>query len=329
MLLAVDIGNSKADVMLCAPKSGIQVWRRAGRLVPNEFGPQATALALKTMIHPYEGEIRATWAGVAGVDFPDQAEELRECMRREGVFGEIAVHNDIDALLNMSDSSSDTKIAVVIGAGMNAVGTRAEAEARFVALGEVSGDRGGGGAIGMEAVIAASRAMDGRGPATALADLVPRHFGKESMDALSRALAEGEISRRRLLTLVPDVFTLARAGDNEALRIVVRQGEEMHSMIEAIRSRLGSSGQEALVIGGGSVLRFGWDLIEPTLSRKGAAGLSFEFPDAPPVLGAVRAAHALAGYDLTFAELVGWSKAMQPVPAPEGDLLHAEIGRQK
>ena len=60
-------------------------------------------------------------------------------------------------------------VGVVVGQGINAVGVAPDGRrARFAALGAISGDRGGGSGLGMDALGAAVRAQDGRGPRTVL-----------------------------------------------------------------------------------------------------------------------------------------------------------------
>ena len=57
-------------------------------------------------------------------------------------------------------------------------GPRADGRtARLAALGDIAGDWGGGGDIGLAAIGASVRGRDGRGPRTALEMLIPAHFG--------------------------------------------------------------------------------------------------------------------------------------------------------
>ena len=58
-------------------------------------------------------------------------------------------------------------------------------EERFLALGEVTGDWGGGYAIGLAGLGAAVRAGDGRGPATTLRELVAAHFGRATPEQVA------------------------------------------------------------------------------------------------------------------------------------------------
>lgn len=315
MLLAVDIGNSKADLLLFDFQGNVHHWIRTGRLVPNELGADGTAEALHSLTAPWKTAITATWAGVAGVDFEDQAQMLRRSLEDLPGLGAVEVHNDIDALLHLSDDDHPARIAVVLGAGMNAVGTYLGQEARFAALGESSGDRGGGGYIAMQALIAACRDVDRRGPRTELARAVPELLGFDDTDSISRALAEKTFSKHRLLDLVPLVFDLARVGDSVAKQIVESQADEIRAVASALGIRLGFQLTDAVIIGGGSILRFGRDLIEPHLVKSTGDSLRIVVPDAPPILGAAK---ALLKTDDAAQQLVRTLASLSPtlVPVP-------------
>ena len=52
---------------------------------------------------------------------------------------------------------------------------------RFPSVGVISGDWGGGGTLGTEALFLAVRAEDGRGQPTALREAIMEHFGTASV----------------------------------------------------------------------------------------------------------------------------------------------------
>ena len=69
-------------------------------------------------------------------------------------------------------------VALTCGAGMNCVGVSPDGRhVHFPALGETTGDWGGGYDLGKEALWFAARSEDGRGAKTVLEYLVPGHFG--------------------------------------------------------------------------------------------------------------------------------------------------------
>src|SRR6478735_7838014 len=89
----------------------------------------------------------------------------------------LRVGNDTFAVLR-AGTESGWGVAITCGAGINCVGVGPDGRhVRFPALGEISGDWGGGYDVGLAGISAAARSEDGRGPATALERLVPEHFG--------------------------------------------------------------------------------------------------------------------------------------------------------
>ena len=78
-------------------------------------------------------------------------------------------------------------------------------------MGVISGDWGGGGTLGIEALFLAVRAEDGRGQPTALREAIMEHFGTASVVEVTAALHFGELPRNRLHELVPVLLRVAAA----------------------------------------------------------------------------------------------------------------------
>jgi N-acetylglucosamine kinase-like BadF-type ATPase len=167
---------------------------------------------------------------------------------------------------------------------------------RFAALGEISGDlAAGGGWLGRNALGAAIRARDGRGPRTLLERLVPEHFGLARPSALMEAVYVGRIDERRLSELPPLVFRAAASGDGVASALLERVAEEVVAMSGAAIRRLRLTATDVEVILGGGLFH-GQD--GPFLERI-RSGIAAVAPAArvrklsvPPVIGA-----ALLGLD--------------------------------
>src|SRR4029450_8404058 len=83
---------------------------------------------------------------------------------------------------------------------------------RFPAIGELSGDWGGGRDVGVAAVGAALRGGDGRGPATTLSRAGPDGGGLGSALEVVEALFSGRVERGRVLELVRLVFAEGEGG---------------------------------------------------------------------------------------------------------------------
>src|SRR6266511_2969909 len=190
-VLAVDVGNSKTDVALVDAGGAV---RGAVR------GPGAShhALGVATAMELLEALIAAA-CDDAGLDPSERP--LAEVGASSSSMAVAACHwaredllrNDVFAVLR-AGTERTWGVGVVVGSGMNCAGVApGGAEVRFPALGQLSGDWGGGHDIGVAAVGAAMRGEDGRGPRTALQRLVPGHFGLDSVLAVVEAVHLGRI----------------------------------------------------------------------------------------------------------------------------------------
>jgi N-acetylglucosamine kinase-like BadF-type ATPase len=276
LVLAVDGGNSKTDVALATADGEVLAQAQAGPFTPQASGVGAAVDVVAKAV----GEIRTRLglpeeaplarhlsAFLAGADLPQEEEALAEAFALRGWTGSIEVGNDTFAVLR-AGASRPWGVAVVCGAGINCVGIAPDGRrARYPALGELTGDWGGGGGLGRTAMFAAVRGEDGRGPRTALTQAVAEHFGTET--ALDAALGFhlGTFAEERMHELSPLLLRVATAGDAEALAYVERQAQEVVVWARAALERLDLLDRDTEVVLGGGVLR----AAEPVLMDRIAA----------------------------------------------------------
>lgn len=304
-VLAVDGGNSKTDVVLADADGGVLGAARGPGASHHHLGVPAAMDTLESLVvaacHdaglPPEDRPLATvgvWC-LAGVDFPADDQALSPAIAGRGWASEVLLHNDVFAV-RRAGSGRTWGVGVVVGAGMNCVGVAPDGrEVRFPAIGELSGDWGGGRDIGMAAVGAALRGEDRRGPTTTLTRLIPDWFGLPTALALVEALFLGRIEQRRVLELVPLVFAEAEAGDEPAAQLVARQVDEIVAMAGAAIGRLGLAARDVeVVLGGGLFHREAPDFLERIRSGIVAIAPAARLTQVttPPVVGA-----ALLGLD--------------------------------
>jgi N-acetylglucosamine kinase-like BadF-type ATPase len=304
LVLAIDGGNSKTDVVLVGPDGQVRAHARGPGSSPHNVGLAGTVeildeLVLKAAAQaglPSSGPVAALGeVYLAGVDFPTEKEQVAAAVRARAWAADTEVDNDTFALLRAGTDASDA-VAVVCGAGINCVGVAADGRhARFASLGRISGDWGGGGELGEEALWWAARAVDGRGPETVLSTLVPTFFGLPDVPAVYEAIHFGRLDERRLIELAPTVLTASRGGDPVARGIVSTLATEVVTMARAALSRLDMLDTPAAVVLGGGVLA----ARDPMLMGEIDERLSTMAPrtrsvvtEVPPVVGA-----ALLGLD--------------------------------
>ena len=181
-------------------------------------------------------------------------------------------------------------VGVVVGQGINGVGIAPNGRrARFAGLGPISGDRGGGGSLGMEALGAAVRAQDGRAGRTSLEVLVPAHFGLRRPLDVTAELYTGRIPEGRTSELAAVAVEAARAGDAVALRLLGDLADECASFAIAAIRRLRLSRHPVPVVLSGGVARGAGELLADAVAERVAAvapRARVVVLEAPPVLGA-------------------------------------------
>ena len=147
---------------------------------------------------------------MANADLPEEEERLAAALRALGWSETTAVANDTFAVLRAglgsaaNASTGPWGVAVTCGAGINCVGVDpAGRTTGYLALGEISGDWGGGFGLGQAALWWAVRAEDGRGPQTALREAVAAHFGVPTVRDVTIGIHLGKINEEALMGTGP------------------------------------------------------------------------------------------------------------------------------
>ena len=311
-VLAVDGGNSKAEIALVTADGRLLAARRGPTISHQAVGVERGMAQLRKLVAgaaedpalttaltapSHDGERLAVIGSycLAGADYPSDVRLLRRAIENLGLAGETVIRNDTFAALR-AGTHRPWGVALICGQGINGAGVAPDGRAaRFDGLGDISGDWGGAGGVGTAALGAAVRARDGRGPRTSLERLVPAHFGVRSSAALTRALYSRRISERRVAELSPVTFEAAEAGDAVGRSIVDRLADELVAMAGALIRRLRLRRFDPEVVLAGGVFR----ATDSVFYARIEAGVLAAAPrarivrlTAPPVLGA-----ALIGLD--------------------------------
>lgn len=304
LIVAIDGGNSKTDVVVVGEDGGALATARGGGFRPHEVGESAavevvaatvvTALDLAGVTRPDTGLAHVA-AYLANADLPEQEESLTTALAARGWARTVRVGNDTFALLR-AGASAGWGIAVVCGAGVNCLGVGPDGRvSRFPALGSMTGDWGGGFHLGKLALWHAVRGEDGRGPATALTGAVAGHFGVERAVDVGLALHAGDLDGGRLLELAPVLLEAAGTGDAVAMSVVERMADEVTALGRVSLDRLGLRETRVEVVLGGGVLTARHPVLMTAIERRYAElapQAELVVADAPPILGA-----ALLGLD--------------------------------
>ncbi|HET8893940.1 MAG TPA: BadF/BadG/BcrA/BcrD ATPase family protein [Gaiellaceae bacterium] len=258
--LAVDGGNSKTDLAVVREDGEVAATARGAGSSPYHLGVEGSLDVIERLLHDALATTRlrrpldAAELLLAGVDFPEEEDAVLRAVERRGWAVRASVDNDTFAVLR-AGTNSGWGVAVVCGAGINCIGIAPDGrQARFPALGWTTGDWGGGGDVGQEAVYAAARSEDGRGPKTTLEHAVPAHFGFASPHELAEALHFRRLEQGRTMELAPVVLVEA-AHDEVAAEIVARLAHEVVALARVAIARLGLEHETVEVMLGGGLLQ--------------------------------------------------------------------------
>ena len=327
LVLAVDGGNAKTDLALLDSSGRLLSLVRGAGSSAHALGIEGSVEVLEDLLERAIGQAglgplarpvaSVAYVLLAGADLPEELSNLRGKIEQLAWSSRLVVDNDTLALLR-AGTDRGWGTAVVCGAGINCLGLAPDGrEARFLALGPISGDWGGGGDVGLTALAAAVRSADGRGPRTVLETAVPAHFGLTDPLEVPRAIHRRQIPSARLLELAPVVLA-ACDQDTVAARIIDRLADEVIAFAAAALRRLELTEANADVVLGGRLLRAASPSVIETIAR----GINEVAPNArvlsassEPIVGA-----ALLGLDALAADGSARARARDELDAAVADI---------
>ncbi len=167
--------------------------------------------------------VRGAVLGLAGADFPEDVESLRDGLKSRLTFP-FQVVNDAEIAL-AAGTEKGWGIAAVAGTGGNVFGRNAAGERRQVGgLGYEWGDYGSGIDVARAVLHHAFRSAELRGEKTLLEPMVLTMLGFPDYESLSRAIYFHQLPEAAFLVLAPLCFQAAQQGDAVAVRILEDNG---------------------------------------------------------------------------------------------------------
>lgn len=198
---------------------------------------------------------------------------------------------DADFVSNLAGASAGGPgIVVIAGGGSIGYGVdETGREAIAGGLGYLMGDDGSGWFLGLNAIQAAARAFDLRGPETALLPFVLEHYGLDRIRDIIRIIYAEGFSRDRVSTIARDVVRIAAEGDAVAAEIVHTGAERLGDIALGVARQLYTPGDPIVVYPTGGVFT-SRDLIRQPFAERiqdGWPDATIADPRFPPAVGAV------------------------------------------
>lgn len=301
LLLGVDGGGTKTEVVI-ADAAGNELGRGfAGASNYQKIGfPAATAevvSAEQLALQAAQGnasEIRSVVLGMSGVDREADARLFRAWAAERYPQAAVQVVNDAELVLH-AGTPQGWGIGVICGTGATVVGrTRSGVQARADGWGHLLGDEGSGYWIGSHALRAVFRAIDGRGPQTALQDAIFAEWGIDSYEPILTRIYSEDAPASDTAALAAVVNRCAEAGDAVAQEILEAAGTKIADTVAAVIRRLGMTGVVPIGLAGGVIIKSrGVQRSMLAAARERDIDLSPVTNVPRPVLGAVKMAVGL------------------------------------
>ena len=207
-------------------------------------------------------EIEYAYCGIAGSDHPEHHERVVDSLKTFFPRGNFIV--DTDARIALTGAVGFASgIVIIAGTGSVAFGrNEAGDEFRAGGWGQILGDEGSGYAMGCDGLTAVLRAWDGRGPATALTELLCKNGVCHPPDLPRIIYATNthsdDIARYGML-----VMEAAREGDAVAKEIVDRAAHDLAECVIAVARRLELMNAQFPVAYVGGAFHSGEQLVGP------------------------------------------------------------------
>ena len=182
-------------------------------------------------------------------------------------------------------------VTLIAGTGCVAA-AQSEGGRRVVRVGgwgHVVDDRGSAYDIGRDALYAAMRDYDGRGPKTTLLRLIMRKLGVGQPQGIIARVYAGHMAVSEIASLSALVSEAADRGDEVALQILREKGGVLGELVVSAASRLGMLGTPFGVSLNGGVFKAGRPILGPMAERIRAAAprAAIVEPKLAPACGAV------------------------------------------
>jgi len=292
--LGIDIGATKSHALIADETGRAVGFGKAGSGNHEIVGWAGFREALQTVTNRAltsarisKNQIRGVGLGVAGYDWPEDREPVRQSLETLELNAPYEFVND--AIIGLIAGSTDGwGVVVVAGTGNNCRGRdRWGREGRITGEGARFAEHAGASDLVAKAIQAVSLAWTQRGPATRLTEVFLAETGAADVTDLLAGLAR---QRYRLAAEhAPLIFQVAAGDDPVAQEIVRWAGHELGSLANGVIRQLGFEQEAFEVVLVGSLYNGSMTLIKAMQETILAAAPQARLVrlQAPPVVGGV------------------------------------------
>lgn len=201
------------------------------------------------------GEIDHLYAGLAGAGRPADRETIGQIVSRRQLARQYTIDTDAAAALAGAFGGAPG-IIVISGTGSICFGKDESGTLyRCGGWGFRLGDEGSGYYIANQALIAALKDLDGRGPKTVLRRHYEERYELATIDLIIPMIYSDKLDRTEIASNAPAVFAAAAEGDAAARAVIEMAGREIGRLVAGAAKRMGRQQGEVDVALIGSVFK--------------------------------------------------------------------------
>jgi glucosamine kinase len=288
--------------VLCGPEGSVLGVGSGGR---SNYHNTGLRNALSSLKRSFEGALAQSGAGsgragleacfgLAGLDSPEDVAIVRRGIRSMALGprrrrSDLLVNDWRTALAGAFIDEPGVTLIAGTGCVAAAQGRGGREVARVGGWGHVVDDRGSAYDIGRDALYAAMRDYDGRGPKTALLRLIMQRLKVGEPQGIIARVYVGHMTVSEIASLSALVSQAAGDGDGVALEILREKGRVLGELVVSAASKLGMLDARFGVSLNGGVFKAGPPVLGPLEGtiRASAPKARIVDPRLPPACGAV------------------------------------------
>ncbi len=304
VVIGVDGGATKTVAALVLEDGSVLSVGTAGGANPLVWGNAAFANirsacdAALTIAQTDWEDVSFAFVGMAGVDEPNSSPHKFALSHLQSELPvPFALDND-GIVAHAGALAGRDGIVVVAGTGAIAIGIVNGQRVRVDGMGHWFGDEGSATWIALQGLRAATRAQDGRGEPTKLAEVLPKALMVNSLRDAASLLASGDLTKFDLAFAAVTVTKVAEEGDKVAQKILQDAASSLAESVIAVAKKLARFDLPVSFTGG--VFRLTPkmpDLFREALSRQ-LPNAQIQEPQLPPHLGAALLAAKQIGWEI-------------------------------
>ena len=256
----VDGGGTRTRALLADSEGRFVGYGASGASNPKAVGLEGAAFsvceALSRAFRDVEDKSDAhLFIGMAGVrteaDRKAVSEAMTQHLAEAGLGGaNVRYSNDLD-VAHAAALGGEPGVVLVVGTGSAALARDEQGRIHQAGgWGWFIDDPGSGYWLGYQAMRAAARSYDGRGPATLLEDRVRSFLRIQTLNEMPNIIYNPHFSRERVAELAPIIFEMADAGDACANTILREGFAELALMTATAARKLGMERPLVAPVGG-------------------------------------------------------------------------------